>query len=84
MVNRVRAWLDQGRDVRILTARAHPKYPEAGVAVEAIKFWCLKHLDRVLPVTCEKDYDMIELWDDRAIGVFQNTGLAHLEFGVLP
>jgi len=79
MVNRVRAWLDQGRDVRIMTARANPKYPEASVAVPAIRRWCLAHVGRVLPVTWEKDYEMAELWDDRAVGVVPNIGLSHPE-----
>jgi hypothetical protein len=27
-----------------------------------------------LEVTCVKDFAMIELWDDRAVGVLMNTG----------
>jgi len=27
-----------------------------------------------LEATCIKDLNMIELWDDRAVGVFHNTG----------
>lgn len=42
----------------------------------AIQAWCMKHVwrDGFLPVTCVKDVDMIELWDDRAVQVVANTG----------
>lgn len=69
MLNRVRAWLDAGRDVRIFTARAGD--PECLLAIEA---WCVEHLGRVLPVTATKDYRMVALWDDRAVQVVPNTG----------
>lgn len=44
-------------------------------AVEAIRYWCEKHVGRHLAITCIKDYEMWQLWDDRAIQVVQNTGL---------
>ncbi len=39
-----------------------------------IQAWCLEHVGEVLPVTPAKDYDMVELWDDRAVQVIPNTG----------
>ena len=39
-----------------------------------IKEWCIKHVGQELPITCFKDFGMIELWDDRAIRVEKNTG----------
>ncbi len=69
MVERVRRWLAQGIEVRILTARAADRR-----SVPAVRAWCLTHLGRDLEVTDRKDFDMIELWDDRAIGVLCNTG----------
>lgn len=69
MVERVKGWLAQGKQVKIFTARAHS--PES---VEAIEKWCLEHLGQRLPVTNVKDFQMIELWDDRAIRVQSNTG----------
>lgn len=76
MVARVRSWLDDGIEVRIVTARATPD--DDGVVdpaiIYAIELWCKKHLGRVLPVTNQKDWAMIELWDDRAISVERNTG----------
>lgn len=42
--------------------------------IEVIKAWCQVHVGERLPVTCAKDYRMMELWDDRAIQVVANTG----------
>jgi hypothetical protein len=73
MQERVKGWLSDGLDVRIFTARVSD--PEFGhVAVRAIELWCKEHLGQVLPVTNVKDLAMVELWDDRAITVEQNTG----------
>ena len=72
MVDRVKRWVADGRNVRIFTARV--SVDPGGVALAAIGIWCQKHLGRVLPVTCVKDYQMLELWDDRAVQVEMNTG----------
>lgn len=69
MALRVKKWLDEGRDVRIFTARA--SVPEQVPYVHA---WCKKHFGRELPVTNVKDFAMEFLWDDRAIQVIMNTG----------
>lgn len=88
MLNRVKKWLEEGKDVRIFTARVwhgelldHPnyasyskRYRESNEARKAIIEWCIKHLGRALPVTNEKDYGMVELWDDRAVQIEPNTG----------
>jgi hypothetical protein len=76
MADRVREWLEQGRDVRIFTARASgPRSGlESQLVLASIDEWCKKHFGRTLPVTCTKDYGMIELWDDRAVQVEPNTG----------
>ena len=42
--------------------------------VTPIENWCLKHLGQKLAVTNVKDYNMLELWDDRAVQVIPNTG----------
>jgi hypothetical protein len=78
MVNRVLRWLDEGREVRILTARVALSRPagERAAATFVIGDWCEKHLGRRLEVTSEKDLSMIELWDDRCVAVEQNTGRA--------
>lgn len=78
MVQRVRQWIQEGKDVRIMTARVCPNdltgADGAASQVKIIQAWCLVHLGKVLPVTATKDYQMIELWDDRAVQVFPNTG----------
>lgn len=73
MVARVKRWLENGIRVKILTARAsHPSWTtESHIAMSN---WCREHLGVVLPITCEKSYEMIELWDDRAVQVESNTG----------
>jgi hypothetical protein len=73
MVNRVKRWLTEGREVRIFTARVSEEAVKAEVE-KAIKAWCKRHIGQELAVTCIKDYQMIELYDDRAIQVEKNTG----------
>jgi translation initiation factor 2 alpha subunit (eIF-2alpha) len=79
MVERVRKWLEEGRDVRIFTARVShdgsaQRMIESQHSMIRIMDWCEQHLGRSLPVTCVKDFAMIELWDDRAVQVMANFG----------
>lgn len=76
MQRRVRKWLAEGREVRILTARVASthQHEERVAAIDAIGDWCERHLGRRLRVTSEKDGSMLELWDDRAVAVDANTG----------
>lgn len=91
MVARVKKWLAEGQEVRIMTARVWPYTgvlrPENAMPVPdglagqsaleaacAIGDWCREHIGQLLPITCVKDYAMIELWDDRAVQVAVNTG----------
>jgi len=80
MVRRVKEWIAEGYNVRILTARVSKsehsaaRQYDAARAMIAIHHWCELHLGKALPVTCIKDYAMTELWDDRAIQVEKNTG----------
>lgn len=86
MVQVAQKLLEEGKDVRIFTARCYPigtihqdadpaRLLEARKAVAAIEEWCALQFGRVLPVTCVKDYGMIVLYDDRAKQVIPNTGL---------
>lgn len=81
MVERVRKWLAEGRNVRIFTARcflSETKPYEQAMLYDrhapAVREWCAIHLEQVLPITNKKDMHMIELWDDRAVTVEANTG----------
>lgn len=91
MVERVRAWLDEGKDVRIFTARVGLVLGEVmkcrhtgqsftnHMMVKEIQDWTEQHVGACLPVTCVKDLWMTELWDDRAVGMQINTGLTLVE-----
>lgn len=79
MLERVKTWLAEGKDVRIFTARVYHgnssvRVHEASVAYGAIKAWCKEHIGQEIPITNAKDYAMFELWDDRAVQVIPNTG----------
>lgn len=69
MLRRVRQWLDDGLEVRIFTARADS-------ALERVKIsrWLEDNGLPALAITNKKDWQMQELWDDRAIRVEHNEG----------
>lgn len=86
MVERVITWLAEGQKVKIFTARANPLDQEPGGAEKfgkALDKWCLKHIGQKLEVTYQKDYRMIQFWDDRAIQIVTNTGLTISEHVIL-
>lgn len=79
MVDRVKRWLKDGVTVKIFTARiSHDGTAQqidwARQSVELIAEWCQAVFDTQLEITNVKDYQMIELWDDRAVAVETNTG----------
>lgn len=84
MATRVRAWIEQGIDVRIFTARVGRTGLTSEVGTDnhdwaskqetLIQDWTEKHFRIRLPVTATKDFAMVQLWDDRAIQVEINTG----------
>lgn len=79
MVTRVQQWIKEGKRVKIFTARAgDPK------ELPAIKQWLVMNGMPELEITDKKDYEMIELWDDRAIGVTPNTGVPLAETRLEP
>lgn len=69
MMARVKAWLAEGVEVKIMTARAAD--PDEARKVQD---WCERNGLPRLPITDRKDFGMIELWDDRAVSVEANTG----------
>ncbi len=77
MLERVRGWLAEGKRIKIFTARASvPTY------VPPITAWLEAHGIEGLEVTCIKDFEMIELWDDRCVQVIPNTGVPVLMEGL--
>lgn len=76
MVERVREWLAAGIEVKIVTARICNDVPTVRQPIED---FCMEQFGQVLPITNAKDFDMKELWDDRAIQVEPNTGIALVE-----
>lgn len=100
MVDRIKGWLEENKDVRIVTARVfpfvcgnpvwhHEHDPALGYVNRcmitgeaftinemciAIQEYTQRHVGARLPVTCAKDYQMVQLWDDRAVQVVPNQG----------
>ncbi len=81
MLMRVFGMLAEGKEVRIMTARAFrmlstdiKERAEGLQAVKHIQDWLVKVGLPRLQVTCVKDFSMIELWDDRCVQVVPNTG----------
>jgi len=78
MWRRLRNYLSQGYGVRIVTARVGPGNPDAEVCWHSIRAELCRHLgDEVgttIPVTCQKDFSMIYMYDDRVRQVVPNTG----------
>lgn len=88
MVKRIQYWRAQGIEVRIVTARVGVYGDVYGVGFAdrqrvMIETWCKQHIGEVLPVTASKDFDMMELWDDRCVQVLLNTGLSLQEYNDL-
>lgn len=83
MVKLVKALLRDGQEVRIFTARV--SFADQREACRmAIDEWCLKVFGQTLPVTHEKDFQMLALYDDRCIQVETNTGRLLGDEGALP
>lgn len=89
MIDRVKAFLAEGQEVRIFTARVGPASDDEAKAAwrdcdtieefiayqrQLIEAWCLYHLGVAPVVTCVKDFHMYLLYDDRAIQMVPNTG----------
>jgi hypothetical protein len=82
MLERVKKWLADGKEVKVFTARVAWLYQivspfqreEAMRQRKIIQDWCEEHLGQRLEVTAIKDFSAIEIWDDRAIGVVMNKG----------
>ena len=75
MVDRVKQWLIEGKEVKIFTARV-TEGPNRNVenVRTLVEDWSVMHIGTKLEVTNIKDYGCLEIWDDRAIRVVINTG----------
>jgi hypothetical protein len=71
MFQRVKDWIHDGKTVKIFTARANNGLDQ----IRIIQDWCEKWGLPRLEVTATKDFSMVELWDDRCVGVIENTGI---------
>lgn len=71
MVERVQRWLHSNIEVRIFTARASRKDDAELAKIEA---FCVENFGRALKVQNWKDFDCIQIWDDLAVTVEENTG----------
>lgn len=70
MMRRIRRWLREGKIIKIFTSRA-----EIGkIGTQPIRRWLRKHNLPQLEITSIKDSGMVELWDDLAVRVEENTG----------
>lgn len=87
MIDRVKIMLEEGFEVRIMTARADgdevalamgnpegAKMRDIDRITSIIQDWTEKHLGVRLAVTNRKDYGMLVLYDDRCRQVICNTG----------
>jgi len=75
MLARTRAWLAEGRVVKIFTARVAVPEPDRSKVIKAIHEWLETHGLPRLDITNVKDLAMEELWDDRAVQVAVNIGV---------
>jgi hypothetical protein len=73
MVDRVKTWVEEGKDVRIFTARVWNAEPGT-LVFQYINKWMETNLGFILPITATKDFGMIELYDDRCVQIETNTG----------
>lgn len=77
MVQRVKRWISEGKEVRIFTARGSVEGKgEADRYVQLMKIyaWIEEYIRVPLEVTHKKDPEMIRLYDDRVKEVEEGTG----------
>jgi hypothetical protein len=92
MILRVRQWIKEGKEVKIFTARVGTGagYSEHSNETDTQEFadyqraliqdWTEEMFGVRLEVTAQKDWAMLELWDDRAVQVVPNTGRTVVEY----
>jgi len=68
MVKRVKSWIAEGKSVKIFAARISC----GSESIKHIHEWLVTQGIPVLEVTDVKDFNMVELWDDRFVSVITN------------
>ncbi len=76
MLERVKRWREEGKyDVKIFTARvSNTRHPDFIRICQVIHEWLEDVGLGGMEITCQKDFGMVELWDDRCVQVIANTG----------
>ena len=86
MVDRVKEWHKEEITVKIVTARVSmnkimsiesnivPTKRFVEKQVKMISLWCQEHLGFIPEITDKKDFNMVQLWDDKAVTVNPKTG----------
>lgn len=76
VVAQVRAALEIGVRVYIHTARVSERWPDREQQRQMVVAWCREHIGVELEVTADKRASTTEFWDDRAVRVLHNAGIA--------
>ena len=82
MVEKLKEHLRSGDSIRIVTARVCSMYPERDKQANRsrIDAWCIFYFGQTFPITAEKDYDMVRLYDERAVEIVHNLGITRSEY----
>lgn len=76
LVNIAKKLIADGKNVKICTARVcEDNDRDVAEITTVIQDWTEKHIGVRLEVTNEKDFEMIALFDDRAVQVMPNEGI---------
>jgi phosphoribosylamine-glycine ligase len=76
MIQRVKRWLADGKEVRILTARGTAEsFNENMKQLVKIHDWVSDNIGEPLEVTNKKDFRMLKLYDDRVVQIVANEGV---------
>lgn len=78
MMRKVKRYLSDNVQVKIVTARVADRLEGDSDKIRSnvikIHNWCIENGLPKLEITCEKDYNMVTLYDDRCVEVEKNTG----------
>jgi hypothetical protein len=74
MMNRVKQWVAEGKEVVIFTARVSEGGDDGALAAHHIRNFLSGHGLGALEITAIKQKKFKEFWDDRAVQIVHNTG----------